>query len=120
MEDGVSEDGVRRQFKRIVSGNDFRRGRSHRKVSEEDFWVGYDLILLRLCRIELFLYVKGWLFMKIHVEVSAGSFRGSFRVSFERVVSGEVEGGRHRGRLQGEVPGHTGRRGVLKIRLLFA
>ena len=61
MEGGLSEDGVRRQFKRIVSGNDFRRGRSQRKVSEEDFWVGFDLILLRLCRIQLFLYVKGWL-----------------------------------------------------------
>ena len=74
MEGGVSEDSVRGQFEGIVSGGDFRR-QFQGKVSEEDLWVGFNLILQRLCRIELLLQVKDWLLMIIHVEVSAGSFK---------------------------------------------
>ena len=54
------------------------RKRLQGKVSDEDLWVGFDLILVRLCKIQLFMYAKGWLLVRIHVEVLVGSFRGQF------------------------------------------
>ena len=54
MEGGVSDDGVMgefgRRFEVVITEGSFR-GRLQGKVSEEDLWVGFDLILVRLCRI---------------------------------------------------------------------
>ena len=51
LEGGVSDDGVMGgKFEVVITEGSFR-GRLQGKVLEEDLWVGFDLILVRLCRI---------------------------------------------------------------------
>ena len=82
MEGGVSDDGVMEEFGgrfEVVNREGGFRGRLQGKVSEEDLWVGFDLILVRLCNPNLAIYVcQGLILARIHVEVSVCSFRGQF------------------------------------------
>ena len=52
LEGGVSDDGVMEEFggrfEVVVTESSFGE-RLQEKVSEDDLWVGFDLILVRLC-----------------------------------------------------------------------
>ena len=55
LEGGVSDDGVMEEFGgrfEVVNREGSFRGRLQGKVSEEDLWVGFDLILVLVCYVD--------------------------------------------------------------------